>query len=183
MIISFTLIYILYVPGNGFSTDDQKYLLSALWCPIKRMAKKPATAVKSVVKMNFLDFNSFFINVVSSFHSSRCRLSGSLKFGVVVAGQFYTLGNSRVGMAEHIDIEFDVTGEDIFHPVASHMEGKADITDPVVIRGKRNLVCKAVCHHVFQHGGIIAAGIEGIQVFTEISLSLGAVSVCIDAGA
>ena len=61
-VISFFPLYITYtLLGQGFSTDDQKFLLSALRCPIKRKARKPAKAVKRVVRMNFLDVNSFFI--------------------------------------------------------------------------------------------------------------------------
>ena len=132
--------------------------------------------------MNFLDINSFFIRV-SSFHSWRQPVSGRLKFGVVVAGQFYGPGNGGVGVAEHVDIELDIAGEYILHPVACYMECKVDVPYPVVIRGKGDLVCESVCHHVFQHGGIIAAGVEGIQVFAEIGLPLGTVGVRIDAGA
>ena len=111
--------------------------------------------------MNFLDVNSFFIRV-SSFHSWRLHVSGSLKFGVVVAGQFYAPGNGGVRVAEHVDIELDIAGEYILHPVACYMERKVDVPYPVVIRGKGDLVCEAVCHHVLQHGGIVAAGVEGI---------------------
>lgn len=80
----------------------------------------------------------------------------------MVAGQLHGPDNGRIGVAEHVDIELDIAGEHILHPVACHMERKSDIPYPVVIRGERDLVCKAVCHHVFQHGGIIAAGVEGI---------------------
>jgi len=138
-----------------------KLLPAALRRPMKRKARNPARAVKRVVRMNFLDVNSFFIRV-SSFHSWRLSVFCSLKFGVVVAGQFHGPGNGRIGVAEHVDIELDIAGEHILHPVACHMERKSDIPYPVVIRGERDLAGEAVCHHVFQHGGIIAAGVEGI---------------------
>ena len=86
----------------------------------------------------------------------------SLKFGVVVAGQLHGPGDGRIGAAEHVDIELDIAGKYILHPVACHMECKMDVPYPVVIRGKGDLAGEAVRHHVFQHGGIIAAGVEGI---------------------
>ena len=86
-------------------------------------------------------------------------------------------------MAEHVDIELHVAGEYILHSVACHMEREADIPYLVVIRGKGDLAGEPVCHHVLQHGGIVSAGVEGIQVFAEVGLPLGTVGVRIDAGA
>ena len=36
-----------------------------------------------------------------------------------------------VGVAEHVDIELHVAGEDVFHPVACYMERKTDIPYPL----------------------------------------------------
>ncbi len=80
----------------------------------------------------------------------------------MVAGQLYGPGNGRVGVAEHADIELNIAGKYILNPVTCHMERKADIPYLVVIRGKRDLAGKPVCHHVLQHGRIIPAGVEGI---------------------
>lgn len=61
-----------------------------------------------------------------------------LKFDVVTTGQLHAPGNGGIGAAEHADIELDVAGEDILHPVACHMkqERKTNIPYLVVIRGK-----------------------------------------------
>ena len=80
----------------------------------------------------------------------------------MVTGQLHGPGDGGVGVAEHVDIELHVAGEDIFHPVACYMERKTDIPYPVVIRGKGDLAGESVCHHVLQHGGIVPDGIEGI---------------------
>lgn len=91
-----------------------------------------------------------------------CCIFSRLKFGVVVTSQLHAPGNGGVGVAEHADIELDVAGEYILHPVACHMERKADIPYLVVIRGKGDLAGEPVCHHVLQHGSIVPAGVEGI---------------------
>lgn len=68
----------------------------------------------------------------------------------------------QTAQVQHADIEFDVAGEYILHPVACHMERKTDIPYLVVIRGKGDLAGEPVCHHVLQHGSIVPTGVEGI---------------------
>lgn len=68
----------------------------------------------------------------------------------------------RVQKAEVEDIKFGVTGKDILHPVPCHMEGKADVPHLVIIRGEGELVCQPVRYGFLQHGGIAAAGVQGI---------------------
>ena len=80
----------------------------------------------------------------------------------MVARQLNVLGDCRVPAAEHEDIKFGITGKDIFYPVPRRMESKADVLYLVIIRGKGDLVCKAVCHGLLQHGSIAAAGIQGV---------------------
>ena len=62
----------------------------------------------------------------------------------MVARQLYVLGDGGVLAAEHEDIKFGVTGEDILHPVPCHMEGKADVPHLVIIRGEGEIVCQPV---------------------------------------
>lgn len=85
-----------------------------------------------------------------------------LKFCVVVARQLNVPGDGGVLAAEHEDIKFGVTGKDILHPVPCHMEGKADVPHLVIIRGEGELVCQPVRYGFLQHGGIAAAGVQGI---------------------
>lgn len=105
------------------------------------------------------------------------------EFCVVVSGQLDMPCNGRIGVAEHINIELGITGKDIFHPVAVHMEGEADISDPVIFRLERDFVGKPVRDCLLQHLHIIGTGVKRIQVFAEIGFPLGAVGIRVNAGA
>lgn len=106
-----------------------------------------------------------------------------LEFCVVEACQFNVPGDSRVLVPEHADVKLCVTGENILQSAVDHMEPEMDVPDGIVICGEGELVCQPVCYGAFQHGGIAVAGIEGVQVFAEVGLPLGAEGVRIDAGA
>lgn len=99
----------------------------------------------------------------------------------MVARQLNVLGDGWVPAAEHEDIKFGVTGKDIFHPVPCHMESKADVLNLVIVRRKRELVCQAVGHGLFQHGSIVTAGVQGIYVLAEIGFPLGTVGISVNA--
>ena len=106
-----------------------------------------------------------------------------LKFGVVVAGQLHPLCDGGVAVAEHSDVKIYITIENIFHPVAHHIELQADVGYLIVLGGKRDLLRQAAGDSGLQHFRIVIAGIEGAQVFLEVGFSLGAVGVRIDGGA
>ena len=90
-------------------------------------------------------------------------------------------GDGRVLAPEHADVELGITGEDVLHPAVCHMEPQVYVPDGVIIRGEGELVRQPVSQGAFQHGYIIAAGVEGIQVFAEVGLPLGAEGIRIDA--
>ena len=106
-----------------------------------------------------------------------------LKFGIMVASQFYPLCDSRVVVPKHPHIELHITIEDILDPIAHHIELQADVGYLIVVRGKRNFGGKSACHRGLQHFRVVTAGIEGAQVLFKVSFPLGAVSVRIDGGA
>lgn len=103
------------------------------------------------------------------------------EFRVVEPGQLYVPGDGGVLPPEHTDEEFGIAGKGVFHAAAGDTEPEPDVPDGIVIRGEGNLVRQPVRHGLFQHGYIAAVGIEGVQVFAEVCLPLGAEGVCIDA--
>lgn len=104
------------------------------------------------------------------------------EFCVMVSSQLNMPCDGRIGVAEHKDIEFGITGKDIFHPVTVHMESQTDIPDLVILCLEGDFVGKPVRNCLFQHLHIAGTGIKRIQVFAEIRFPLGTVSVSIDAG-
>lgn len=105
------------------------------------------------------------------------------EFRVMVAGQLNMPGNGGIGVTEHINIELGITGKDVFHPVAVHMEGQADISNPVILCLEGDFIGKPVRNGLLQHLYIVGAGVKRTQILAEICFSLGAVSIRIDAGA
>ena len=106
-----------------------------------------------------------------------------LKFGVMIASQFYPLCDGRVVVPKHPHIELYITIEDILDSVAHHIELQADAGYLVVVRGKRDFGGQSAGHRGLQHFRVVTAGIEGAQVLFKVSFPLGAVSVRIDGGA
>lgn len=100
----------------------------------------------------------------------------------MVASQFYVLGNSRVLVSEHKNIKLCIAGEDVFHSVSCCMEGQMDVSDLVIVCGQRNFVCQTIRYSFLKHGYVVTAGVQGVQIFTEVCFPLGTVSICIDAG-
>ena len=98
------------------------------------------------------------------------------------ACQLNVPGDSRVLSSEHADVKVCVTGEDIFQTAVNNMELEMDVPDRIVVRGEGELVCQPVLYNTLQHGDIVAAGVEGIQVLAEVGFPLGAEGISIDAG-
>ena len=98
--------------------------------------------------------------------------AGTSEFRVMESCQLYMPGDCRVLSAEHADVKFGITGKDILNPAAGDLEPEPDVADSVILRGQGDFAGKPVRHHVLQHGGIVPAGIEGIQVLTEVGLPL-----------
>lgn len=90
-------------------------------------------------------------------------------------------GDGGVLLSEHPDVELDIAGKGVFHTAAQDTKPEPDVPDGIVICGERNLAGQSVCHGLLQHGYIAAVGVEGVQVFAEVDLPLGAEGVRIDA--
>ena len=80
----------------------------------------------------------------------------------MVAGQFNSLGDRGVIAAEHENIKFRITGKNVLYPIPIHMKVQTDVSDMVILRGERNLICQSFRDRIFQHGCVGTAGVEGI---------------------
>ena len=105
------------------------------------------------------------------------------KFCIMGSGELYVLGDGGVLPPEHTDVELGIAGKGVLHAAAQDAEPEPDVPDGIVIRGEGHLIGQPVRHGFFQHGHIAAVGVEGVQVFAEVGLPLGAEGVRIDAGA
>lgn len=177
--------------GAGCGASGWKSALSSR--PMKNVAARmPMQAAERAAAGKAFDLKMFFFMVLSSFLAlyityTNLRVAFQqipkyfLKSCVVEPGQLYVPRNGGVLPPKHPNEEFYIAGKGIFYTAAGDTEPEPDVADGIIIRGERHLVSQAVCHGLFQHGHITAVGIEGVQVFAEVSFPLGAEGVRINA--